>query len=638
MRAGGRKNLHHPQHALNQSETTTSSGVAVHGKTGGMALSALSLIQRGNEYFFSDCYLEATGYYYQAAMLLKSFKGHKPERSKAWSNVAECHLRLQNWQAAEDASTNALVADPSNTKALYRRAKARFELADYVGAAKDADAVGTQESHDVAALCRELALAQTHGNGSPQPAARGGHQQQHHQSHRPRRESSKERTVLTLEERELWFRRIIDSYRLRVDDEYTQTGASDAGCLYGIRAKGGIQSPLNHFQSYVQRAVKKRVLPVWFTLGDMGDLCRMATTDSFSNINIAVVPEEIVQFYDEQAEGSGHDEVQELRNLAVYIEGPIGMPWADSSASSHHHNTKSKNNLPTEKKPRRKKSLPRVIPEPGSGGKGESFDNLYDLGRALPSYGVRQSGHAKSHRHADTNRFGIDQPLTPQRSPVQNRHYVTGNKGGSRYQKLQRSTSDTRVPRGTPSTPKANKRHMHVSSKGVVGVYHQSPYQQREPKRGRSIERHIRHPTPQRGRSFSPLRDRRDPLRVMAPSSPAWGYQQQMHHPVGAPPYIVPSKNKRSPSPMPISDDSESTPSDSFSPQLYYQMSMPSNLRRSSSELRRHQSKFHGGKQELFGGFYSHEDSSTAQEVRHGFLRNNSNRDEFSELTDLSSS
>jgi hypothetical protein len=296
--------------------------------SGSTPLDGISLIQRGNEYFFSDCYLEATGYYYQAAMVLKNFKDHRVERSKAWSNVAECHLRLQNWQAAEDASTNALVADPSNSKARYRRAKARFELRDYAGASMDADNVGTGDAKDVAALCRELAFAHFSQTLTVKSAAtkdtrsdgtfeRGGVERREPPPSPGRPTNSAEH------ERELWFRRIIDSYRLRIDDEYTQTGATDAGCLYGIRAKGLSLCPIDHFQAYVHRAVKKRAVPPWFAFGEMDELCRMATTDRFSNIKVAVGPSDIVNFY----ANSSHGEIQELRNLAVFIEGPIGMPW-----------------------------------------------------------------------------------------------------------------------------------------------------------------------------------------------------------------------------------------------------------------------------------------------------------------------
>ena len=297
----------------------------------------LSLIQRGNEYFFSDCYLEAIGYYYQAAMLLRHNPEYQVQRSKAWSNVAECHLRLQNWSAAEEASSRAIAADPKNKKALYRRAKARFEWARYVGAAQDADAVGTEDAQNVAALCRELAQ---------------GMGQQQQQQQRDGADDNKERisapittnssastgnkTHRELAERSMWLRRIIDSYRLRVDDEYTQTGASDAGSLYGIRAKGGTKPPLDHFKAYVRRALKKRVLPGWFTTAEMETICRVAMADDFSNINQPVHPDEIMEYYGQLG---FPNEKTTLRDLAVFIEGPIGMPWTNNANTNTNTNT-----------------------------------------------------------------------------------------------------------------------------------------------------------------------------------------------------------------------------------------------------------------------------------------------------------
>jgi len=44
------------------------------------------------------------------------------------NNLAECHLRLGNFEAAAEAASDALDADPSQVKGYYRRAKAQAEL------------------------------------------------------------------------------------------------------------------------------------------------------------------------------------------------------------------------------------------------------------------------------------------------------------------------------------------------------------------------------------------------------------------------------------------------------------------------------------------------------------------------------
>ena len=50
------------------------------------------------------------------------------EEAKLCNNLAECHLRLSNFEAAAEAASDALDADPSQVKGYYRRAKAQAEL------------------------------------------------------------------------------------------------------------------------------------------------------------------------------------------------------------------------------------------------------------------------------------------------------------------------------------------------------------------------------------------------------------------------------------------------------------------------------------------------------------------------------
>lgn len=55
------------------------------------------------------------------------------EMSKVYANMAECHLRLENYTAADKAAT----CDGRNVKASFRRARARMELGDLRGAIND---------------------------------------------------------------------------------------------------------------------------------------------------------------------------------------------------------------------------------------------------------------------------------------------------------------------------------------------------------------------------------------------------------------------------------------------------------------------------------------------------------------------
>jgi tetratricopeptide (TPR) repeat protein len=546
--------------------------------SGGTPLEGIALIQRGNEYFFSNCYLEATGYYYQAAMVLKNFKEHRSERSKAWSNVSECHLRLQNWQAAEDASTNALLADPTNRKALYRRAKARYELGEYAGAAMDADKVGTRDAKDVAALCRELACAHFSDKLTTTAGDTGGTRQDRRRLARngvERRDalpSSAHPTNTSEHEREFWFRRIIDSYRLRIDDEYTQTGASDAGCLYGIRAKGLSASPIDHFKAYVHRAVKKRVVPPWFSFRDHDELYRMATMDGFSNINVAVVPDDILNFY----ANASHDELQELRNLAVFIEGPIGMPWKAPRETRKINILKVKEPI-----------LARV-------------ENRYNLG-----------GHLLSPSDPDPDLFTaggvVVHPSTPHRSDGTHRHRP--HQADIRHL-LQHSTS---------SQFKGNNSGLYPLRDRYYQPFNPSSLQQHAQRRG-PVSTSKRDKPGQAGQTLG----REQPMLL----------KQPLHGDHQARPIPRRGENRSPSSPEPVTEETRSTSSEfeqqSFEPHTpYHQSSMVSQKVLAMSRPVRS-----GLRQQRSGVFYSQEeDSSTSQHVHSG---SQELRDQFSELTELS--
>eukprot|EP00752_Nemacystus_decipiens_P016369 g14634.t2 len=54
-------------------------------------------------------------------------------------NLAQCYLKLQSWDQAVNNCTHALKIDAQSSKALYRRAYARFAKKDYDGAKVDLD-------------------------------------------------------------------------------------------------------------------------------------------------------------------------------------------------------------------------------------------------------------------------------------------------------------------------------------------------------------------------------------------------------------------------------------------------------------------------------------------------------------------
>ena len=64
-------------------------------------------------------YIEETGFNYEQNQKLKTMK------VTIYINLSLTYLKLKKYASAIKASEEALILDPNNTKALYRRAKAR---------------------------------------------------------------------------------------------------------------------------------------------------------------------------------------------------------------------------------------------------------------------------------------------------------------------------------------------------------------------------------------------------------------------------------------------------------------------------------------------------------------------------------
>ncbi|KAI9066225.1 hypothetical protein FKP32DRAFT_1589733 [Trametes sanguinea] len=57
-------------------------------------------------------------------------------QEKIYSNMSQCHLANQNWKRAVETADKALVLNPKNRKALFRKAKAQGELGYFEKAEK----------------------------------------------------------------------------------------------------------------------------------------------------------------------------------------------------------------------------------------------------------------------------------------------------------------------------------------------------------------------------------------------------------------------------------------------------------------------------------------------------------------------
>ena len=87
------------------------------------------------------------------------------------------------------------------------------------------------------------------------------------------------------------FAAIIDSYRLRIEDEYTFQG--DAGGLYAD------EDPLPDFKRFLNEVEKcDDILPSWWNKTKRDDCIRLALRGSeWSNINCAVEKSDIIEHY-----------------------------------------------------------------------------------------------------------------------------------------------------------------------------------------------------------------------------------------------------------------------------------------------------------------------------------------------------
>ncbi|CAK0805207.1 unnamed protein product [Prorocentrum cordatum] len=100
--------------------------------------------QQGNKLFASGSIEESARWFSQCiwAAESKSVLGLPPDFvSVLRSNRAFAYVKLERWADAEDDSSSALKLNPGNTKALYRRAKARKELGKAQAAWQDVEAL-----------------------------------------------------------------------------------------------------------------------------------------------------------------------------------------------------------------------------------------------------------------------------------------------------------------------------------------------------------------------------------------------------------------------------------------------------------------------------------------------------------------
>ncbi|GFH44052.1 hypothetical protein CTEN210_00526 [Chaetoceros tenuissimus] len=258
---------------------------------------ARALKENGTKEFLASDFHAAEHYYEEAAQsfedihnqLLHSesdvqetysamMKDLPNELSKTFSNASECALRQDMYVSAIGFAESSLEWDKNNFKSLFRRAKGNVGLAYYDKAIKDLDILEVKMNNkDVRKLRQEI------------------------------------------NERYEYFYRIIDSYRLRIEDTYVQTGDAYQDTLYS----GECPMPLRHFRAYVRLACQKKVFPPWFydLYGNNFDIVsEIAENHKFHSIKYAQEEKDLKKYYNDLGKPN---EVKNLRKLAVKIQGPI---------------------------------------------------------------------------------------------------------------------------------------------------------------------------------------------------------------------------------------------------------------------------------------------------------------------------
>ena len=213
-------------------------------------------------------------------------------------NAADCDLRLKNWVKAATNASIALDFDPTNDKARYRLAQAMHKLGRYISAMGSAARVNNPQGRK---LYEQIRFA----------------------------------LVSIIDKNKATFCRIIDSYRLRVEDEYMRTGDFSMHSRYGMRAEGRDGPPMKHFRAYVRLGVNKEIIPASLAPNenslDLQALEFMAYTDDTYNIDYAVEQHDIQEHY---RKVGCTDTVASLRHFAASIIGPLPALYAYNGDSS----------------------------------------------------------------------------------------------------------------------------------------------------------------------------------------------------------------------------------------------------------------------------------------------------------------
>ena len=132
-------------------------------RTNKQRLAAAELQKKGGAVSFKDLdYKSAARHFLDGVQLLAGCQNPSGETAKQVNelqlslllNLAMCWLKLEKWTKAADTCSDALKIDPTNGKALFRRATAHEQLGDVDKALADGKAATPADDPAIQALVK----------------------------------------------------------------------------------------------------------------------------------------------------------------------------------------------------------------------------------------------------------------------------------------------------------------------------------------------------------------------------------------------------------------------------------------------------------------------------------------------------
>lgn len=116
------------------------------------------------------------------------------------------------------------------------------------------------------------------------------------------------------------YKLLVDTYRMRLEDEYVFQGEVEEDSLY---SGAGVESALRHFRRFLKETIKldatrnKKLLPEWWSRDSLKECMDFAMTDDFSNVGYSIEKHDIQDHY-----GQTHMPMQ-LRMFSEKIDGTL---------------------------------------------------------------------------------------------------------------------------------------------------------------------------------------------------------------------------------------------------------------------------------------------------------------------------